>query len=210
MWQKGIAQMLASFVGLIGLAIGEGAVAFGRMGTTIEQARKTDFFQFFNLEPTGETKLGDKKITVFQPSGAKFHDLALVNMTTEGKGNMVGAELVLQRSFVDSSSDGIFARDIAKSFLRDAVNADDLGKVDGLAREIDQLTDSGLPVILHSDAVKPRPGGPPSDGYRVYQGRKDAVELALPHGQTLRLENKTVDGKPGSAKVLQISYRLHD
>jgi hypothetical protein len=210
MWQTKVAQVLTLLMAPIGLAAAVGPVAFGKLGTTLEQAQKTDFFQFFNMEKTGETKQGDKKTVTFQPSGAKFHDLAKVNMMLDSKGNIVGAELVLQRSFVDSSADGIFARDIAKSFLRDSVNSDDLSKVDGLAREIDQLTGSGTTVILHKDTVQQAPSGPPSDGYRVYLGQKNMFDLALPHGQTLRLENKAGENNASGGKVLQISYRLHD
>lgn len=196
---------------ILAMAMSSGSpqpVAFGAFGTTLEQAQKTDFFQFFNMERTGETKQGDKTVVTFQPSGGAFHELARVNMTLNAKGNIAGAELVLARSFVDSPKNGIFARDIAKSFLGDAVNTEDGDRVAGLAGEIHQLTGTQSTVIVHSGAIPAKPTGAPSEGYLVYLGQRDAFQDVMPHGQTLTMENKDGLKSEGGGRVLRIGFRV--
>src|SRR5580658_3992168 len=110
---------------LPGLLAGAAPGSFSGFGNTLDNAKKTDFFQFFHLEQTGESAVKDGKIIVFQPSGEKFHDLVRVYMTVDSKALIQGVELELSRSSVDSPSDGIYARDIAKSFLQAAVDPQD-------------------------------------------------------------------------------------
>jgi hypothetical protein len=174
---------------------------FSGFGNTLDNAKKTDFFQFFHLEQTGESSVKDGKTIVFQPSGEKFHDLVRVYMTVDSKGLIQGASLELSRSFVDSPQDGIYARDIAKSFLSGAIEPQDLDRVNNLIIEIGQPIGTDRPVIAHPDSVH-KPDGPPSMGYRVYLGKENLLELPLPHGQTLRMENPA--SKP---PVLKISLR---
>lgn len=175
--------------------------ALGGFGSTLDSAKKTDFFTFFHLEQTEETPTKDGKTILFQPSGEKFRSVVHVYMTVDSKAQIQGAELDLSRAFVDSTSDGIFARDIAKSFLQTAVDQKDLESVDSLIKEIGQLLGTDRPVIASPDGAQ-KPGGPPSKGYRVYLGQEDVFELQLPHGQTLRMENPA--GKP---PVLKLSLR---
>jgi hypothetical protein len=212
MWQAGMAQLLTFFLVSAGVAIGEPQMLVGGFGETLEQAKQTGFFKWFMLEQTGESAENGGKKLVFQPSGDRFHDLARVNVKLDGQGHIVGIELALRRDFVDSSSVGIYARDIAKSFLQTGVNPQDQESVANLVSEIDQPKGSSAPVIMHQDAVKPAPAGPPSEGYQVYLGKRDAFQVTLPHGQVLNLENKTPDKKtpedPKTAdKILSLSFR---
>ena len=172
--------------------------AFGGFGNTLDSAKKTDFFTFFHLEQTGESTAKDGKTIVFQPTADKFHALVHVYMTVDGKSQIQGAELDLSRAFVDSTSDGVFARDIAKSFLQTATDPQDLDRVDNLIKEIGQLLGTDRPVIAHPDAVQ-NPAGPPSMGYRVYLGQENRFELTLPHGQSLKMENSA--SKPPVLKI---------
>jgi hypothetical protein len=174
---------------------------FGGFGDTVESAKKTDFFTFFHLEQTGESAAKNGKVIVFQPTSDKFHALVHLYLTVDSKAQIQGAELEISRAFVDSSSDGIFARDIAKSFLQTAVDPQDADKVDNLIKEIGQLLGTDKPVLAHPDSV-PKPAGAPSDGYMAYLGKRESFQLSLPHGQTLSMENPT--SKP---PVLKISFR---
>ncbi len=171
---------------------------FGGFGITLDSAKKTDFFTFFHLEQTGESPAKDGKTIMFQPSGEKFRSLVHVYMTVDSKAQIQGAELDLSRAFVDSASDGIFARDIAKSFLQTAIDPEDTDKVDNLIKEVGQPMGTDRPVIAHPDAVQ-KPAGAPSKGYRVYLGQEDVFELQLTHGRTLKMDNPA--SKPPMLKI---------
>ena len=67
-------------------------------------------------------------MTAFKPSGEKFHPLVTVKVTTDGAGRILALEMALARSFIDSPRDGIYARDIAKSFLQAGLPASRDGK----------------------------------------------------------------------------------
>jgi hypothetical protein len=212
MWETGIAHFLMLLLVPFGIVAGQPQAPVGGFGGTLDQAKQTGFFKWFMLEQTGESTENGGKQFVFQPSGDRFHNLTRVNVKVDGQGHIVAVELALQREFVDSSSVGIYARDIAKSFLQTGVNPQDQESLTNLVREIDQLKGSSAPVIAASGAVKSPPAGPPSDGYRVYLGQRDSFQLALPHGQSLSLENKTATSassgdKSTGAKILSISYR---
>jgi hypothetical protein len=212
MWESGIAHFLMLLLVPVSIVAGQPQAPAGGFGETLEQAKQTGFFKWFMLEQTSESTEGSGKQFVFQPSGDRFHNFARVNVKVDGQGRIVGVELALQREFVDSASIGIYARDIAKSFLQTGVNPQDQESVANLVREIDQLKGSSAPVIIHQDAVKPSPAGPPSDGYEVYLGRREGFQQALPHGQSLSLENKTATNtgsgdKSAATKILSISYR---
>jgi hypothetical protein len=212
MWKKRIAKFLALFLVPAGLVAGKPQAFSSGFGETLEQAKQTGFFKWFTLEQTGESPEKGGKQVSFQPTGERFHDLARVNVTVDGQGRIVAAELVLQRMFVESSSEGIFARDITKSFLQTGVNPQDQESIASLVREIDQIKGSSAPVIVHQDAVRPPPPGLPSKGYRVYLGQDDAFQLALPHGQSLSMENRAADKKTpadqkAGGKVLAIAFR---
>src|SRR5438105_14433165 len=86
----------------------------GELGDNVEQARKTEFVRWFHLEETGRTG----SVVHFKPSAEKFRSLVTVSLSLDSRQRLIGAELVLSRSFIDSGRDGLFARDIAKSFLR--------------------------------------------------------------------------------------------
>jgi hypothetical protein len=212
MWQAGIAQLLTIFLVSVGLAVGEPQKPASGFGETLEQAKQTGFFQWFMLEQTGESAENGGQKVVFQPSGERFHNLTRVSVTLDARGRIVAVELALDREFVDSLSIGIYARDISKSFLQTGVSPPDQEAVANLVREVDQLKGSSAPVIVHQDAVKPAPQGPPSDGYRVYLGQRDVFHLVLPHGQTLDIENKITDKKGAEDqktkdKVFTIAFR---
>lgn len=207
MWQMNLASALLLIAAPVAMAIPQ-AEPFGSFGSTIEQAQKTDFFQFFHLEQTGKSKQGDATIITFQPSGEKFHELVRVNMTLSGKEGLIAAELVLRRSFVESGSDGIFARDIAKSFLNAGVNPKDQDRIAGLTSEIDQLVGTQSAVLVSPNAVKPAPSGPPSDGYLVYLGQRDAFQIALAHGQKFSLQNSAGEKTDGGSRVVRIAFRM--
>jgi hypothetical protein len=107
--------------------------AFGSLGDTIDSAKRTDFFTFFNLEQT-RASAGDKgrRLLIFQPSGPAFHSLAAVEATTDANGRLLRMQLALARRFLDDPRNAPFAHDIATSFLRDSMPTQDQGILAGL------------------------------------------------------------------------------
>jgi hypothetical protein len=90
----------------------------GFIGMTVDEARQSHFFQWFNLEAV---TVPDTALRVFKPSGEKFHDLVTVNARVDAAGRIAMIELVVARSFIEDSREGMFAADIAKSFLEAAL-----------------------------------------------------------------------------------------
>ena len=118
-------------VGLVlaGTACGQ----LGQLGTTVDDARKTDLFTFFHLKESGQDA-GSPAVLHFRPSGPDFHDLAEVNLAVMGE-RVTGAKLSLARSFVIGKNN-VFAMDLLRSFLRTVLTPDDLEVVKPLLGEV--------------------------------------------------------------------------
>lgn len=89
---------------------------FGKMGRTLATALQTGFFQWFHLVQVEQTTEQPGRLTRFQPEGEKFHNLCFLEVLEDPNGALVQMELVLLRTFIEGR-DGIFARDLVKSFL---------------------------------------------------------------------------------------------
>jgi hypothetical protein len=107
---------------------------------------------------------------------------------------------VLDRAFIDDPVNGVFASDIAKSFLRDVPESRTQAGIAALADEIETGMSSSATVVLRSDAAPPRAKGPPSPGYQVYLGARPSHALTA-DGDALTLANELQEGKP----VLRLS-----
>src|SRR5260370_1361246 len=168
-----VASMMLGSLGAKDLS----AAPLGDLGEKLEQARKTEFFRWFHLEETG--RQAGASVVQFKPSGEKFRSLVTVNLSVDSGQRLVGAELILSRSFVDSGRDGMFARDIAKSFLRVVTTAEDRKAIASLVAEIEQPPASlSTPLIVRN---RPAPSLPvaPSPGYRTFLGEQKSYEQSL-------------------------------
>jgi hypothetical protein len=85
----------------------------------------------------------------------------------------------IPRSFIDGGREGLFARDIANSFLRVVTSAEERTAIGGLIVEIEQPA-RRLPVA-------------PSPGYGTFLGEQTHYEQSLVGGR-IRLENRAVNG----------------
>lgn len=163
------------------------------LGSKLEDAKQTDFFKFFNLKESGAYFALEKNVVVgFRPEGPMFRDLVSVNVTLDINETIVGIDLILARSFADHKTNGIFARDIAKSFLRAAIPQGDQNAISDLTNEIEfPPAASGQSIIT----VRPPPKLPdkPTAGYLVYLGKGSLFEQTM-SGSKLRLENRKVAG----------------
>lgn len=174
------------------------------IGDRLEEMRQTDFFKFFNLTEA-EPRTSERGLSVisFRPGGGNFRRLVRVAVTVNSDGVVRAMELSLERSFVDDPANGIFARDIAKSFLRAAVPRADAAKINDLADEIE------FPKELEGyriERTRPDPKLPaqPTKGYLVYLGRQQLFAETFAQS-ALRVENISA----GSA-VLRITVRAEE
>lgn len=88
----------------------------------LDEVTRTGFFQWFHLEPAGHP---DARTTAFKPSGPEFRELVTVTARTDDTDVVVAIELAIARSFIEDPRQGMFAADIAKSFLAAALAAPD-------------------------------------------------------------------------------------
>jgi CHAT domain-containing protein/tetratricopeptide (TPR) repeat protein len=147
---------------------------FGQLGPNVSSALKSDFFTFFHLRQA-ESEVGDERTAItYKPGAPQFRDLVTVVLTVDTKQNIIGAQLALNRRFIVDPMNGVFANDIAKSFLLACIN------------------DSGdYPELLDAAAAIRRPSKDKLENcacLRVYAGMQDRWSLAIPAGH-LRLLN---------------------
>ena len=151
---------------------------FGHFGRSLEDAKKTEFFTFFNLVETGHDDHGGYQTMRFQPSGPKFHDLVTVTFETTA-GNISAATLHVSRSFIDGP-DEAFARDIAASFLDAALYDEGFSLPGNLIAQIRNDYRGKRTVIVNRDADRSVPQ-PLTPAYRVFLGESVQESLPLKH-----------------------------
>lgn len=147
----------------------------------------SDFFTFFHLAEVGvPTAVGASQAWhSFRPSGPAFHDLVELDVLAAADGTIGAASLGLDRSFIDDPRNGIFARDIVKSFLTwtDRKPSPQLSSL--IANLADLSSSGGTVIIMQGTAPTPRPPDA-TGGYGVYLGRDrhaafadDGIRLAF-------------------------------
>ena|ERR1700730_6511971 len=172
---KRIASLLLGTLGIKALAI----AGVGDFGERLEQARQTEFFRWFHLQETSRTG----KVVHFKPSGEKFRSLVTLNLTVDSNERLVAAELILSRSFIDSGRDGIFARDIAKSFVSMLATAPDL------IAEIEQPPANMTTTLIVANRPAPKLPASPTPGYQVFLGQRQSCQQG-----PIKLENRQING----------------
>jgi hypothetical protein len=173
---------------------------FGRLGETLDSALKTDLFTWFHFEQASVEKDAEgRDVFRFKPSGSKFHDLAMLTITCDAARKLVSAEVLIKRSFVDDQANGVFAADLANSFLRQATSMNDLTVIAPLITEIEETGFHGRTVIraAGTGVQRPRPNSP-SGGSLVYAGKQPTFDSPL-SSTSLTLENR---GAAGDAALL--------
>ena len=187
-WQR-LALLLTPLV-LHGSASG---ATFGQLGGRLDQVRETEFFRWFHLEQTDLNRVGAQTVVAFKPSGEKFRPL--VTVTTDGQDRLKALELVLSRVFVDDLKDGVFARDIVKSFLSAVFAGSGDQGLDDLVNEIQYPLFHGPGVIVRTPPADMKLPEAPTRCYEVYLGRQPACTLDL-GDRRLGLENRRVGETP--------------
>jgi hypothetical protein len=158
-------------------------LAGGLLNHPLAEVEKSGFFNWFNLAETARQPVGADLMKIdFRPTGPKFHDFALAQVTVDSNSSMVRFDLVLKRSFINSPGDGIFARDIAKSFILDAPpQAEDESYLQTLADEIQYKATSSHAVIVGPNFKPPKLPEPPTAAYLTFIGRQKTEQKKFTH-----------------------------
>jgi hypothetical protein len=198
---------MRNFARLLALAaaVSFASPAAAQVGKRLEEARKEDFWTYFHLEPTGPARVeSGRAVTEFRTTAPRFRPLARVTAEVDASGVIRAMGLELARSFVDDAQGGVFARDIAKSFLRAALPADDLPDMETLANEIEHPRQDapGTTTVR----LRPAPDLPrdPTPAYEVYLGRSPSFSRTL---EACVVELRNSAGGDGSLLTISITGR---
>jgi hypothetical protein len=183
--RRGLAAVAAvgAILGIGGRTATASSAAGGFLNHPLAEVEKSGFFNWFNLAETGRASAGAGLTTIdFRPSGPKFHDLALMQVSVDSKSSIVRIDLVLKRSFIESPGNGIFARDIAKSFVLEAPpQAEDESYLQTLADEVQYNAASSQPIIVGPGFKRPKLPEPPTAAYQTFIGKKKAERKKFAH-----------------------------
>ena len=145
------------------------------LGMTLEQAKRTDFFTFFNLgQTTTEADTQKRSVVSFKPRGGDFREMVGVKVTVGDDKRIRALSLRLTNEFVDSRTQGMFARDFVKSLLRQALTPGESKKVSELLTEIEWGFQG---TVIGRE--KPKLPDPPTPGYQTYLGQKPSFEQTI-------------------------------
>ena len=202
-----LGAVVASVIGAVGNKRPNTFAKDCLLGAPMLEAKQMDFFIFFNLEETGSTNdaATGRKIVIFKPAGEAFRPLVRVNVALATDDRIAGIDLFMRRDFVNSPTNGVFARDIAKSLLRSALPATDRTALSDLINAIEyrQHSSNARPAIVGPGYKPPPLPAQPTAGYQTYLGQRPLFEQTLSSGGRLRIENTETDG----AKTLIIALR---
>jgi hypothetical protein len=159
----------------------------------LAEAIKKDFFTFFFLTKISSESNPDGHCLVrFRPSNPHFRELVEVKLILEQDESIIAQELSVAREFINHPMDGIFARDLVKSFLQFAVPASDLTYVQPLITEIRHPSRDEVEIPSTR-----RPGSKvpaiPSLAYMTFLGTHPKFIKTLP-STTLSLRNMETNG----------------
>jgi hypothetical protein len=147
----------------------------------LEQELSGPFFSWFHFDPLGEpAPTGSGRAwNCFRPNGQAFRAFVELDVLVDQSGRILESCLGLDRAFLDHPRDGVFARDLAKSYLqwglREAANAQARGLIDNIANP----AAGGARVLMHARSMPPAPAEDTTGGYLVYLGKRTAVEVIV-------------------------------
>jgi hypothetical protein len=170
---------------------------FGNFGSTLAEAKRSEFFVFFHLEESTKSNQGELTSRTYRPSSDQFQNLVSIQMVTDSKERLQSVALVIQRAFIDHNEISTFAADITKSFLVAAVNEPDIEMVGEAALQIRRYHPAGSRMVVMSvkgrGATGPLAPGEGEPEYLTYAGKRRQQQRAL-KTVTLHMANGLVDG----------------
>jgi len=145
---------------------------------TLAAERKGHFFTWFHLDPLGDPVPAASGRTwhCFRPDGAAFRAFVELDVLTDASGRILQSRLGLDRAFADHPRNGIFARDLAKSYLQWGLAEASGAEARTLIENIANFAASGAPVLVRRGSAPPPPGEDTTGGYLAYLGRRASAE----------------------------------
>jgi hypothetical protein len=173
-------------------------VSFGSFGPTPDALTATDFYSWFHLGQTGAIRHDDGRRTTAYRSIGQFRELAVLYIEAGADGWTDAMYLQVVRSFVDDPREGIFARDLIASFIREAAAGQ--GFDDGVASLLQTLRNPPLPrrgevVYTNSNPIPflPRLPGDFGPALPVCDGTEASFYTSLA-STFWRMSNDVIDG----------------
>ncbi len=107
-------------------------------GEPLSEAYKKDFFSFFRFTMTGMTvtKDGFTAVLFKPPRGSMLRQCVDLEMTLNHEGRIKRMKMKLRRRCIDDLRQGMFARDVAKSFIQAGIPEKDSDSINDLINEI--------------------------------------------------------------------------
>jgi hypothetical protein len=168
----------------------------GLLGAHAQSAiEQSDLFCFFHLQPVPSLLDTTARKIGFKPSGESFHALTTVYCFVDQSDHIRSLELQLRRSFIDDPTNGIFAADMAKSFIYNAAGRDISSDLRALAEDIEFRATSRQPIIsgpINRGAAALQRS--PTAAYQVYLGRSSNRTL-ISGPIRAELENLLIEGE---------------
>jgi hypothetical protein len=152
------------------------------VGHSIDEAKASEFFQFFHLEKTlqqPDAAHPGMVMTWFGTTGPFKGDVTLILVTPEGGDTVKVAALMVRRDFIEGGRTAVFARDIVKSFI-ERTNA-------GASPEAKALHDALWRCLSGTEA----PCDQAAPAWLTYFGKQDKQRIAFTGGY-LMLQNTPV------------------
>lgn len=207
--RRGAAFALAS---CLSLSCALSAQAEGMIGMKLADAKKKDIFNFFHFKEMGRDKNSAGTLVEY---GTKCmgHAAVMVVEVSGADETIEAANLTLPRSFVEGDTVCVFARDIAKSFLSQAIPESDFESYKTLIAEIEfggqsrpikkgdttltvvqgAKTNSGKFIQFDGNSA-PKLPDTPTPGYNTYLGNQKTFEGVFAHSKLNIINNPSKNG----------------
>jgi hypothetical protein len=148
---------------------------------TLAAERKGHFFSWFHLDPLGDPVpvSSGRAWHCFRPDGEAFRACVELDMLIDASGHILESRLGLDRAFADHPRNGIFARDLVKSYLQWGLAEPSSREARALIENIASPVAAGVPVLMRVGTAPPTPVEDTTGGYLVYLGRRASAEIVL-------------------------------
>jgi hypothetical protein len=147
----------------------------------LDDERRGHFFSWFHLDPLGDpVPTGSGRAWhCFRPAGEAFRAFVELDILVHQSGRILQSCVGLDRVFLDHPRNGVFARDLVKSYLQWGLDELARAQARALIDNIANPAASGVPVLIHARSMPPAPGEDTTGGYLVYLGKRTSAEAIV-------------------------------
>jgi len=148
---------------------------------TLAAERNGHFFSWFHLDPLGDPVpvSSGRRWHCFRPDGEAFRAYVELDVLIDASGRILQSRLGLDRAFADHPRNGIFARDLVKSYLQWGLAEPSSREARSLIESIANPAAAGVPVLTRRSSAPPTPGEDTTGGYLAYLGRRASAEAVF-------------------------------